>query len=310
MIRAPVIVSFGGGVDSTALLVEMVRLGDPIDRVLFADTGGEKPETYKHVAFMSEWLVARDAPPVETVRYRPVRAPYDTLEGNCLSNQTLPSLSFGSRGCSAKFKHEVMDKHVDGVRRGPNKAPPLPEVAAARAADVKPVRVIGYDAGEVAKGRGKDKRHGSLIASDGRYAYRYPLVEWGWNRTRCIEAIVDAEIPVPLKSACFFCPASKPWELYWLAGAHPDLFLRAIEIEEVARAGKHGIEKVRGLGGYGSVAELMNWKSWAECRGILKDGRVVADREELLAIASWMKVDSEYGDGLSRTMCYRPASGN
>lgn len=44
---------------------------------------------------------------------------------------------------------------------------------------------------------------------------------------------------VPIKSACFFCPASKMWELYWLAGHHPDLLERALVLERNALTGKH-----------------------------------------------------------------------
>lgn len=287
--KAPVIVSFGGGVDSTALLVEMARRGERIDRVLFADTGGEKPETYAHVERMSKWLVDHGLPAVETVAYRPVRAPYKTLEGNCLANETLPSLSFGRRSCSSKFKHEVMDRHVEGVRRGPHRCDPLPEAIDAAQAGVKIVRVIGYDAGEVGRGRGRDKRTGRLISEDERYVYRYPLVEWGWDRERCVVAIVEAGLPVPLKSACFFCPASKPWELWWLASAHPELFLRAIEIEDVARAGRHGITKVGGLGGYAGPKELRSWRAWAEEQGILKGDQVAGDPAAMLAKAEALR---------------------
>jgi hypothetical protein len=39
----PLVVAYGLGVDSTALLVEFARRGLRPDLVLFADTGGEKP---------------------------------------------------------------------------------------------------------------------------------------------------------------------------------------------------------------------------------------------------------------------------
>ena len=42
-IGAPVILNFGGGVNSTALILEMVARGERFDFVIFADTGGEKP---------------------------------------------------------------------------------------------------------------------------------------------------------------------------------------------------------------------------------------------------------------------------
>lgn len=42
--------AFGGGVNSTAMLVEMHKRGIRPDLILFADTGGERPETYETVA--------------------------------------------------------------------------------------------------------------------------------------------------------------------------------------------------------------------------------------------------------------------
>jgi len=42
------VVSFGGGTNSTAMLVGMWERGERPDAILFADTGGEKPHTYQH----------------------------------------------------------------------------------------------------------------------------------------------------------------------------------------------------------------------------------------------------------------------
>ncbi|MDG9927457.1 MULTISPECIES: hypothetical protein [unclassified Pseudomonas] len=53
--RSPVVVAYGAGTNSTALLVEMVRLGEPVDAILFADTGGERPETYAYRDLFSDW---------------------------------------------------------------------------------------------------------------------------------------------------------------------------------------------------------------------------------------------------------------
>lgn len=44
---------------------------------------------------------------------------------------------------------------------------------------------------------------------------------------------------VPIKSACFFCPASRRWELWWLAGEHPELFEAALALECNALTGRH-----------------------------------------------------------------------
>jgi hypothetical protein len=81
---------------------------------------------------------------------------------------------------------------------------------------------------------------------DQRYfVYWYPLLEWGYDRERCKEIISQAGLPVPMKSACFFCPASKKREIAWLQEHHPDLLQRALTIERNAQA---KLKSVKGLG--------------------------------------------------------------
>ena len=46
------VVSFGGGVNSSAMLIGMHERGITPDAILFSDTGGEKPETYQHIEDM------------------------------------------------------------------------------------------------------------------------------------------------------------------------------------------------------------------------------------------------------------------
>lgn len=50
------IVSFGGGTNSTAMIIGMYLHKIPIDLILFADTGGEQPHTYKFIEIFNGWL--------------------------------------------------------------------------------------------------------------------------------------------------------------------------------------------------------------------------------------------------------------
>src|SRR3546814_5636213 len=59
-------------------------------------------------------------------------------------------------------------------------------------------------------------------AEDQRYFYIYPLREYHMDRLACMETILEAGLPLPIKSACYMCPASKPQELIWLHAHHPD----------------------------------------------------------------------------------------
>ena len=114
-----------------------------------------------------------------------------------------------------------------------------PPAIEAWAAGRKVTVAIGYDAGP------KDSRRSDL-QEDAKYTYWYPLREWGWDREECMRRIRLAGLPVPPKSSCFFCPAMKPIEVVHLAHETPDLFLRALQIEENARE-RGGLKKIEGL---------------------------------------------------------------
>ena len=61
------VVAYGGGVNSTAMLIGMHRKGIPIDLVLFADPGAEQPRTYAFLPVMDDWLARRRMPAIRTV---------------------------------------------------------------------------------------------------------------------------------------------------------------------------------------------------------------------------------------------------
>jgi len=292
-VNSPLVVNLGVGVDSVALLIGLHQREIRPDLLLFADTGGEKPGTYAYLLILAEWLARVGFPPVTVVRRPLGPAGYRTLEENCWQNETLPSLAFSLKGCSLKWKADAMDAFLLGIKRGPNKRAPWLLMAEAIAAGVKVVKAIGYDAGP------KDSRRGRNHAASKRdrrfFEFWYPLREWGWDRARCVAEILAAGLPVPLKSACFFCPASQPWELYWLAGAHPELFVRAIALEDRARNGRHGLHIVKGLWGRDvepgprRKGKIGSWRRWAEQVGILAGSRVVMPRVQLMLKAAELR---------------------
>lgn len=100
---APVVAAWGAGVDSTAMIIELVARGEPPDVVLMAQTRSERPETDAFVPIFRRWM---DAHGVENhlVCYEVRRfkhwPPYDGLLENLLTNATLPSIAFNRSGCS------------------------------------------------------------------------------------------------------------------------------------------------------------------------------------------------------------------
>ena len=80
----------------------------------------------------------------------------------------------------------------------------------------------------------------------GEFENRYPLIEdWHWTRDDCIRAIQEAGLPLPGKSSCFFCPSMKRKEIEALKRQYPDLYRRALAIEENAMP---HLKTVKGLG--------------------------------------------------------------
>lgn len=217
------VISFGGGVNSSAMLVGLRERNVVPDAILFADTGGEKPATYQHIEEMKRWVLSVGFPAIEVIRYD---SHHVTLEQECLNNETLPSKAFGFSGCSVKWKRQPMDKWL-------STSPAAKEVWS-RGEQVQ--RLIGIHAGETRRGK---------IPDDDKFRYVYPLREWKWDQTDCEQALRRAGIAVPCKSACFFCPAMRKSEVLELKEMHPDLMERAIEIE---RNAANNLETVRGLG--------------------------------------------------------------
>jgi hypothetical protein len=166
------------------MLIEFARRGIRPNLILFADTGGEKPETYRYMQVIRPFLAKVGFPDVIVVRYQPKWAAYKTLEEQCLHTGTLPSLASGGKSCSLKYKKEPQDKFVRGW---------LP-ARECWARGGKVVKAIGYDAGPA------DSRR-TRYEEDEEYRYWYPLVRWGFDRRRCQEIILRAGLPVPMKSA-------------------------------------------------------------------------------------------------------------
>ena len=159
------VISYGGGVNSTAMLVGLHQRSIPVDLILFADTGGELPETYAYLPVMDQWLTAHGMPGITVVEYRDKNGGRLTLEQECLRSGTLPALAYGYKKCSLKHKIAPQDKFC-------NNYPPCREVWDR---GEKVVKFIGYDAGE------ERRRDQALVydIQDTKYRKEYPLMGAG-----------------------------------------------------------------------------------------------------------------------------------
>jgi hypothetical protein len=236
--RPPVSLSYGGGVNSTAMAIAFVQRGLPLDIICFSDTGGERPETLAYIERFSEWLQSKGYPKVEHLRYTDKDGNRLTLEENCLNKEILPSLSYGYKKCSLRWKVGPLDKYHNNND--------LAQECWERG--YKVIKLLGYDAGE-------GRRVDWADEEDDKYEYGFPLYHLGLNRRGCEDLIEEAGLPSPGKSACFFCPATKKHEIKALANDHPDLMERAIQMEENAM---ENLKTIKGLG------RSFSWKKFLE----------------------------------------------
>jgi hypothetical protein len=213
------IASYGGGTNSTAMLIGLAERGEAVHLILFADPGAEMPHTYIYLDLFSGWLVSKGQGPIVTVK-----APNKSLEQDCLDRFALPAIAYGFKTCSQRWKMEPQEKYLNNWQ-------PAKEVWNH---GEKITRLIGYDADEPQRAKAYE---------DKKYTNRYPLIEWGWGRDECIDAINRAGLPQPGKSSCFFCPSMKKAEIIQLKKAYPELAQRAVELERNA-----DLSSIKGLG--------------------------------------------------------------
>lgn len=231
----PTIISYGGGINSTALVIAMVKTDQAFDAIIFADTGAEKESTYATVQRLSDWLVSSGRS--EIIRVRKT----ESLEDYCLDRKMLPSLAYGFNQCSGDYK-------IKPIHRWGKNWEPAVECWNGKE---KVIKCIGFDNGPRDLARSKKFRDDY----PSKYQLRYPLIEMRLDRKLCETLIRNEGIEVPEKSCCFFCPAHKKAEVIELSKNHPDLFARAIVLEDTA---KETLTTAKGLG------RNFSWKTLVE----------------------------------------------
>lgn len=195
------VVSYGAGVNSTALVIFLVENKFPIDYVVFADTGSEMPETYGYLTYMKKYLDAKKIP------FKIVRVRHgDSLYDRCIRRKVIPSQTW--RWCTRDLK----------IR---------PIYAFYRSLKSHVYQYVGIDYDEIHRMKDSKAEYVTNI---------YPLIDYKIGREKCVEIIKKARLPIPVKSGCYFCPFNNIERWTELHNKHPELFMRAMLLEE---NGKH-----------------------------------------------------------------------
>lgn len=234
---APVVDSYGMGVESTAIAMRWIE--DPASRnfplddliVVTAMTGNEWPDTRR--------LVERHVLPVfrdHGIRYlqlarggplerdgvdvlsdsrgteRLVMAGAWTLADELERAGTVPQFAHGQRRCSQKFKGWPIDLWLR-----------------AELGDAPFRHVIGFNADE----RWRMERDTSYASA--QRAPEYPLAAWGWTRADCERYLHTLTGEWWPKSCCTFCPFAGDHHLNRYRD-HPDAAVHAMRLEYAALA--------------------------------------------------------------------------
>lgn len=223
------VVSYGGGVQSTALLVLAAQGYIDFQTFLFSNVGddSEYPATLQYVREVAFDYAAAHGITIHELEKRPQRGRFageqETLWNRLMhpDSRSLPipvrmsNGAPGTRSCTTSFKIEVVGRWLKQHGAGPaNKA----TVAVG----------ISTDEWERANAR-KANDYEQL---------EYPLlnIEWkgraGLDRLACTHVIRDAGLPVPPKSSCFFCPFHRPQVWRDMARDEPELFAKSVLLED------------------------------------------------------------------------------
>ena len=215
------IFSYGGGVQSTAVLVLASQGKVQYNHFLFANVGedSEYPDTLEYFKDVALPFAKRHGLDLqEVLKYRNNKL--DTLRTLVMeNNRDIPIPAYlnsgapGNRKCTYRFKIRVIDRWVKDHRNGFNNF----------------VVGLGISTDEIQRARSKDPDE---VYKGLWKVIEYPLIDLRISRNDCRKIISDASLPIPPKSSCYFCPFHN--DLFWheLRQYRGDLFQDAIDIEK------------------------------------------------------------------------------
>lgn len=196
------ILNFGAGVNSTALVFEIVKRKLPLDYVIFSDTHEEFEATYGHIEKMKEWFKLKQIP------FIIVESKYKIgLFQYYADKKTIPFRKF--RDCTDKFKKQPILKFIKQFK------------------EEKVIQHIGIGYEELTRMKTSNKKW---------IIYKYPLVEWKFKRKDCERIIKKNGFEIPVKSGCYMCPFQSDKKWITLLKNNPNLFKKANEMEKNNRS--------------------------------------------------------------------------
>lgn len=228
--RPPHVFSYGGGVQSTAALV-LAAYGElpatdesnAWDAFLFSNVGerAENPATLRYVEEVAKPFAYKQGIPLREVRkVRRGGQPDDLMDRIERSPRSLPfpvrmsNGAPGTRSCTAEYKIRVIvreHKAMGATRERPG------------------IVGIGISMDEIQRAKG----WGEVDPRAPEQVREYPLLRLQLRRQDCLDIIAEAGLPLPPRSACWFCPFHSLDEWRRLRRESPDLWEKAVAMEKM-----------------------------------------------------------------------------
>jgi hypothetical protein len=194
------VLSFGGGVNSVAMMTKCYRLNIPLDLIIFADTGDESKETMAVVAHAKKWCDDRN------IKFD-IAKHEENIVDYYEKNKVIPYITY--RSCSDKFKIQVNRRHMRSLGYK------------------KVTMLIGFAIDEASRMKDSDVK---WISNE------YPLIDWKMTRKDCENEIKEYwDGPVVVKSGCMGCPQGGKKLYVKLYKENPLEFARWQKMEESGR---------------------------------------------------------------------------
>ena len=191
----------GMGVNGVALHLHLLKEKWDNFEAVFVDHSGDWPETYAYLKMFQGWLKRNGHNPITVLKPdvgTVEKKRFDNIYDYYYFKRLNPIVA--SRMCTHRFKIDVMQKYYQ-----------------------KPCfNLIGFDYGE---------SHRAKLSLHKGVENRFPLIEAEIDRKGCEGIIKDHDLPLPIKSGCYFCPFQNPYHWRELRHKHPDLICKAEQME-------------------------------------------------------------------------------
>ena len=250
------VVSYGGGVQSTALLVLAARRIIDFSVFLMANVGddSEDPRTLNYVRSVAMPYAERHGIEMHLLDRLKRDGTSETLWGRLMDDRTCPECKGYPATLSNMTEATPGCTRCGGTGRAQSRSLPIPVRMSNGAPGTRSCTADFKIAvtGKWVKAHGATKDNPATIAigisrdeimraNNRRHEPHerivYPLIGIGeetgilMSRQDCIELIRFEGLPVPGKSSCFFCPLHRPAAWVDMRRERPDLFDRSVRLE-------------------------------------------------------------------------------